>query len=125
MLTSSSLPRDNLAKVLFQPKVAEDVLPGKPEGEGQQGGEKNGISNEWEVVESPKQDTNTSPSPEVIKKPPPTIKEKPRKSTDQPAKDKSGEAEVKKMPLLPSEHLTSLANILQKGPTKPGKVSCP
>ena len=119
------LPRDNLAKVLFQPKVPEDELPEKPASEEHQGRERNGISNEWEVVDGPEQETNTSPSPEIIKKTPPTIKEKPRKTADQPAKDKSGEVEAKKTPLIPSEHLTSLASILQKGPTKPGKVSFP
>lgn len=54
-----------------------------------------------------------SPSPEVIKKAPPAVKEKPRKVAVN-----ADEEESKKVPILPSAQMTSLANVLQKGPLK-------
>lgn len=113
--------RDNISKILFQaPKPAEKSsieVGSKSEPEAK---ERNGLSGEWEVLDGPEVDKHRSPSPEIIKKIPPTVKGKPRKGDS--VKEKSGEGESKKVPMMPAEHLTSLASMLQKGPTKPNKV---
>ncbi len=49
-----------------------------------------------------------SPSPEIVKKPPPVVKGKPRKA-----------AESSEKGVLASAQMSSLTNVLQKGPLKP------
>lgn len=137
--------RSNISKVLFQSRGADGsaavpvakpvVLPAEETPESAQ------IGSDWEVLEltahgSPSPDiikkplsvvANGSPSPEIIKKPPPTVKGKPRKAADSSSsKETSAGAEGgenKKVPILPSAQKSSPANVLQKGPTKPDKVS--
>ena len=75
--------------------------------EGQQNRESGGML-DWEVIDAK---PAASPSPEVIKKPPPAVKEKPRKVANA-----SGEDEEKKVPILPP------ASALQKGALKPTNV---
>lgn len=52
---------------------------------------------EWEIING---NTKASPSPEVIKKPPPAVKEKPRSKAV--PDDEEGKKEGKKVPLVPS-----------------------
>lgn len=99
----------------------------KVEGKEGEGSQKrvSSLMAEWEVVESSSV-AQTSPSPEMIKKPPPVVKEKPRnKPTSSASTEKNLTQDGKKVAILPSSQMASLANVLQKGVLKPNKVNIP
>lgn len=69
---------------------------------------------EWEVIEDDTSIAKTA-SPEVSKKAPPAVREKPRKVV---AASTESEEEAKKVPILPPTQSAALASILQKGVSK-------